>query len=611
MGTDIIDLLGDSGTGTTTGPHVIEASSTAIMEAIRTAGARFGRDNLRYYLSAGTGPSVRPLWGIDAGHAPESARSVLSMVESILHCSEEREAAIERELAGLAGWLADRADRPSMVIVETFGPLAADQVAFLRACSERVGGRPGSRLVVLRHARPAETAGSIGTDRQTEEILLALSLAGGSAPAEAVQGWGGRRGWQPAAIAAVTTTRDTGNGRLISYRDPDVERTARLVRARADAESIGELATLVAAGAGIPLISSAQLATDPAVLLDAFSRPACALAADRPATLLEACRALLRLGAASGWTAVDRSTCWALCLAAVVRSGRGRLSAASADRVLRLAEHARVTAAVRSLLGYDLGQVLAKTKDLARWRASVRFFSYARQYASPTPADGASRVAASYNGEALARYRSGDLAGAIGAEQAGLAALTAAGVPDSVELTEQRVLLLTNLADVYGRNPATVEQAIDCGRQAYRLAIRADSLTALNYAVPGLVRRLLAAGDRHEAEQVAGALLDRYDREQAPRRAAEQTVVSVCSRLAAARLADDPADAAAWYAEAARRMRRARQQAVDAVLASLRALSATNDAIALDRLEAELADQRSVRQQLLPLAGLLDQRSGQ
>jgi hypothetical protein len=306
-----------------------------------------------------------------------------------------------------------------------------------------------------------------------------------------------------------------------------------------------------------------------------LSAAACAVAAERPHTLLAAARAAEP----------------AIRLAALVAAYRHSITPVGARRVLSAAERTDVAPSVRSLLAYHLGQALAKGAHPA---ASLPLFDYARASVPAPDGAGASRVAASHNGEALARYRVGDQAGAARAEQAALTALTGLAADSA-----QHCLLLTNLADVYGRAPATAERAVACRVQAVRTA---TTLPALSYAVPKLVKALLSDGSHDHAEHYAGELLRAHDADPAPRRADERAAVSVCSALAdAARRRGAPADAASWLAEAASRMRRATP---DALAAVLRALPPEADPAVAARVRAEIATATQVHRHAAAFTGL-------
>ncbi|MCT2587060.1 hypothetical protein [Actinophytocola gossypii] len=607
MGADPLDALTDPTTGAP-GPRIVEATSAEIAAAVTDAAERHGP---RYYLSAGSGTASVPLWAFGTEPHPDR-RSVLARAEGLLHCREERDAAVEHELTEVGTWLAADTGGPKILVAELFGPATRDQVAFLHACGQRRPDQP--RIVVLRHTgRPGAGTRPPG-DPETDEILLAMRLAGGQASDARVARWTRLRRWDPATVAALTSTRPGPRGPVRTYADVRAWAAAGAVLARTGQELLRTVATMVTsrdddAPADVVPLSTAALADDPAAALTAITAASCAAAADRPSALLDVTRSVLWGGRRRGWSDVDRSTAYALHLAAFVSAGRGRLSPAAADRVLALAERTGVDAPVRSLLGYHLGQILAKSRRPAGWAASTRHFAYAREHVRATPGGVASRIAASYNGEALARFRAGDRDGAVRAELAGLAALSAPGVPSTRALAEQRVLLLTNLADVHARGDGTALEAIRCGQEAFRVAVDADSLVALTYVVPNLVRRLLDQGWLPEAERVADQLVRRYDRNVAPRRAAERAVVGVCCRLAAAQLAAGGVGAAAgWYAQAALRMRRAAPAALEGIVRNLRALDDDRSVQVLERLDAELTARRGTHERLSPLAGLLDPR---
>jgi hypothetical protein len=364
---------------------------------------------------------------------------------------------------------------------------------------------------------------------------------------------------------------------------------------------------MVLSSDGSPLLTTAALADDPAVAAIAVRGDATAIAAQQPETLLYYGRAVFSCYRRA--VVKPPSTAYATYLAALIAARGSRLSPATGDRMLALAERSGIDAGVRSLLSYHLGQLMAKSRDSRQLHRSVRYFGYSRQCLGANTASGISRIAACYNGEALARYRTGDRAGAIRAEQAGLEALSQAESAGGTSQTEQRSLLMANLADVYARETSTELEAIRYGQEALRIAGETGSLAALCYVVPGLVRRLIRHGWQVEAERVTRQLLSCFDHDHARRRSAERTVVGVCCQLASAFAPEDSDRAEYWYGQAADRMRFAAPEALDAILRQLRTAS-PGPALArrIDRLGAELADQLATRAQLAPLISLLEQR---
>jgi hypothetical protein len=576
-------------------PLIGSATSRHIADALAELAAGVEASQLRYYFAAG---GIRPLWSARRTTAPELHRPTLARVEDVLHSRELREAAVARELDAVDEWLDQQTGQPKWLVAELLGSVDSDNVAFLRACGQRLAGR--ARLVVLRHAAPDRTSIVAG---QADEVLCSLLLAGGWSTASNINRWAALRGWSSATLELVTRVRSG----FVSIAGSDAWRQARSAGRRLGPPVVAALASMVVGDEESPLLTSAALADDPAVVAQAIRGEAAAYTARHQHTLLEYGRAAL-YGSRRGPSGPAGAT-YSYYLAGLVAAQGSRLSPAAADRVLRLAEHSGVQADVRSLLSYHLGQLMAKSTDSRRWPLSIRYFDYSLRCLDGSPSNRTSRMAACYNGEALARYRTGDRAGAIRAEQAGLQALAQAGAGDDSTRLEQRTLLLANLADVYARDTSTVLDAIRCGRRAVRTAQHAGSAAALSYVVPNQVKRLIGQGWLPEAERVTRLLLADFDNRPARRRLAERAVVGTCCRLASAYADDDPTRAAVWYGEAADRLHCAAPEALSALLRQLRtdgvprALAPT-----MARLDAELADRLTARAQLQPLLALLDQR---
>ena len=588
--------------------QILAAASAPGAALLGGVAAGIAQGTTRYYLAAGTGEFYRPLWAFAAGSEP--VPSVAAMAEQILHRREERERLLERELRAIDEWLAAPGGTAKTLLVEVFGPAERDLVGFLRAARRRGPEGGSARLVVLRHPAPA---GELPPpEAETDEILLCLALSGGYAPATLLAQWAARCGWRPHQVRRVSAARASSEGTLRTYASAGHWARAAGLTTRAAPELVRELASLVTRDAPRPLLATAVRLADPGQALASYSRLGCA-ELTTPGPLARYCRALLRRARDTRWSAVAKPTAYALYLASLV-GGRARVSASAADRMLELARRGGVEAEVRSLLAYELGQRLAKGGAAEARTAGMRCFAYARDcvrgpHDAPRSA-AASRVAASYNGEALVRYRCGDHAGAVRAELAGLAALATPGLRTR-QLAEQRVLLLTNLAEVYGRAEATQPQALRCGREAWRVATGVGSLVGLTYAVPSLVRRLLAADRYAEAAQVTGELLRHYDRESASRLAAERAVVSTCCRLAEAGLAAGAvARAARWYGEAASRMRLASPDAIGGIIQNLRGCDPTVTQPVIASLEATLAAHRAVAADLAALSTLVNVGDG-
>ncbi|MEO3779502.1 hypothetical protein ABGB16_22205 [Micromonospora sp. B11E3] len=595
--------------------RVIEAPSPRIHAITVEAMADIRCGAVRLHLWTGADGIDQPLWvGPDVRHGHASGEDpdarLLSAVESVLHSRERREAAVNDHLAAIDTWLAGtEPSADATLMAEVFGPLTRDQIGFLRACVQRLRG-PGAnrlRLVLLRHATRSEPpAGDCtGGHRHTDEVLYALHLAGGHVPAAALQSCAAQRGWDHDHVAALTAPRTLHTTQVVTYAGIQQWRRARSAHTRLTAARRGELAAMVTAAQPSPPLPAVAASGDAVTMLAALNRDTCATART-PDVLLAYCRALLAAAARHGWRTVAKSSAYSLFLAAFI-AARPRLSAPAAARVLRIAERAGVSSEALSLFAYHLGQTLARAAQAEARQASLGLFSLSRDYVRD-PAwrqRSASRIAATFNGEALVRYRDGDHQAAVHAELAGLDALTAPNVPATTALTEQRVLLLTNLAAVHARQPATRTEALHCYRQALHLATETDSLPSLVYVVPPMVRALLAAGKLTEAERVAERLLRRYETDPAPRQRFERAVVGVCCRLAAARLtADDTRAAADWYLDAAQRMRQSAPQALQAMIDTLRVQPGEPVAAALTRMQATLAAQRAVQADLAPLAAL-------
>ena len=193
----------------------------------------------------------------------------------------------------------------------------------------------------------------------------------------------------------------------------------------------------------------AALVRDTALAIRAFSPFGCAVAGDeRRQSMSSDARTIFRSARAHGWRGAPKAVAGTIVLAAII-SERKRVTAAE-SRVLglNLAESFGIDAQVRARLVYCLGQMLAKDAVDASWAESIRCFEYVRScLTTPRSAlDGnvVSQMAASYNGAALALFRSGDLPAARAAEFAALDALAGAAAQND-DLDEQQILMAGQL----------------------------------------------------------------------------------------------------------------------------------------------------------------------
>lgn len=504
--------------------RIVTAESALIENEVH---ALLVRTDVRYRLAAGTGAHARPLWSF--GARPGSPGPVAMRV---LSSAEDRQAAIEREIASLAA-----AD--GLVVTEVIGTPSADDVRFWQACRTRLP----HGLVVLRHeAAPPDRP----FDQHDEEVLLTLLLCGGYAWSPEFEGWATARGWNLRHLNRVVSRRECAEGVLYTYAGARDWSRAGAIRAAADPELLADLASMVVATQPDPLVATAAHLANPSFALAAGARLGFA---DSPDAITSYARTLFRNARK---TRIPRADTAAVYLAALAV---GRVSEATARLILQAAQRNEVDVAVQAQLACQLGQSLAKANNA---EASIRCFDHARRCleSAMDPEVAGSGTAAAHNGAALARYRTGDRGGAVRAELAALAELTAPGVADQGHLVEQQVLLLTNLAAV---SPSPVSHYW----QAWRLASEADSLPAMAYVAPGLVR---AVGDA----DVVRRLLDRYDAAPIPPKSVERAVVACCFALADKALSSgDIAGAADWYVDAVRRMHRAGPAVITAIMRNL------------------------------------------
>jgi hypothetical protein len=582
-------------------PHLCVATGTPgqLQPLVDSVGAP-GDTAVRYYLSAGTGRFGRPPWGFRHRGAPTDApRLDWTLVERILHCRENRNVAVEREL-GIVDLSADRA--PTAIVMELLGTPRRDDVVFLQACLLRVASRPPGRagVLVVRHAPQEQQPGDLPPAGPADEVLLALLLAGGHAWESELRHWTALRGWDRDVVAALTAHRATEHGNLYTYTGSGHWARAAAVYANAEPVWLGEVAAMVASTQPEPLMATAQLVADPDAALAAVT----GLDHDGEAGLNDVLaygRRLFHEGRRRKWTGVSNRAAGTLMLAAFVARGQA-VSAATVPALLNLAERFGLDADTRSGLAYTLGQWLARGNDTLSWDASLRCFRYAREcvlaHPSADPVRDQSRLSAAHNGTALALFRRGDRSGALLAEHAGLDALSAPGILDAGHLREQEILLLTNAAKVLRTGAAA--QALETYRQAWQLACAAESVGGMAYVGPDLVRSLLADGRPDEAQVVVEEFLRLYDRTADISRNVERAMVTVCCLLAET----DRNEATMWYLRGVRRMRHGAPRMVAAIIDNLR-LRPTPPAT-LAELERELTRHRALERDLTALSDLLD-----
>lgn len=545
------------------GLRVVRAPSTEVPRLVADLAAD-GR--ARPYLSQGAGSVEWPVWATAARPKVPGARPGRMLAADFLHFRQGREVAVDRELRAIESWFARGA--AGRLVLEVIGPPSAEDVRFWQACRLRLGpvdGPPRPMVVVL-HDPPSEAdVREVPGDRQAEEVLLALLLAGGRAAAAEVERWSADREWDPGGVATLTSVRHGPDGLVYTFAGAAHRRRAERLGRQVPPGPVAELATLVAAGGTRVPLATLSLVDRPEVALAAFDAAIAVAAAG--GELSRFGRTLYRTARAGRWAAVSRPAAATAYLAALV-ADRTRISAAGADLVLRQATQCEVDPGARALLAYHLGQLLVKDPDAGVQPAAFRCFDYARAWAAgANPAASRSQAAAAFNGEALGHYRHGD---AAGAEKMMAAALDAVADAEA-DLTSQQVLLLTNLAKVHRRDPATRPAALTNYRLAWQTALGAGSTAGLAYVAPDLVRALLEVDERGEAQEAVRELLCHHDATPAPTRQAEEAVAASCWRLADANLAaGDLPGAAGWYVAAARRCRRGGAALLDGIMQNLR-----------------------------------------
>jgi hypothetical protein len=544
---------------------------SARSNVIRSLVAELDHD-IAYCLSAGNGEFRLPPWPDE----PEPATcSDMAMAASILNWRENQQAALA---AAVESWLAAGAKR---LVLEAIGSPGSDHIAFLQGC-RRLLPEASPPVLVLLH----EPSGLLHPpEPDAAEILLALSLSGGSMNAEQFGALAGTRGWDPSAVAALTSTRRA----VRTYAGADEWRWARTAEKAADARLVQELAGAVAANC--PRLPAATLAltADPIQALPLFR-----VRSAGPAIVAAYGRRLWRAGAPKQMAGTMRLAAWV--------AGRSRVSPEGAQSLLRAAERVGIGEPVRSLFAFALGQVLAKDPEPGRKTASLRCFDYVRACEAETPEARASHAATAYNGAGLALMGAGDVEAAVAAERSGLAALEDPGTVERGGLHEQKILILTNLAKLYRRLGET-QPALACCRHAWLIAQSRGSLSGLAYAAADLVRGLIDAGDRAEAEVVTMTLLRRFEAARLYRPASERSAVGCCLALADLSLsAGEVAAAAGWYAKAVRRMHRGNPAFVGAIIENLSRMSPSDPAV--EFLRAEQAAHEAVANDLRALLSL-------
>ncbi|MGH3757448.1 hypothetical protein [Actinophytocola sp.] len=566
--------------------------------------AALGGDGVRYYLSGGAGRFTRPVWGFGANAAVRDVRTApptdLTITLGVLHAREAREAAADEELQRIRSWF-DRAEgEPRVLLLETLGTPAKDDIAFWQACRLRHARHATQSIVVLRHEQAQAGIGPV--EPQLAELLMALSLAGDHVRGTELARWQALRGWDPTLVDAATSIRRLGADLVYTHARVEQHRHAERLVGTEDPGLVSELAAMVLSGQAVPSLPVAALIEDPAAALAAFSPHACAAEVNRRGMSRYAGN-LYRRGRAGGWARIARPVGTAAYLAAMVADHRR--TTAHASVLLDQAERHGVGLEARAVLAYGIGQYLVKDKDPALRSAGVRMFDRVRDWRTTAQdsdrESGGSQVAASFNGAALAFYRDGDVEVAAEVMKAGLQALHEPGVLDRGHLYDQHVLLLTNLAKVRRRDPWTRSQALTDLREAWRVALDADLLASALYVAADLVRALVETGERAEAEEIARELLLRYDRARETARASERAVVAACWYLADHDLdAGEVRSAATWYLEAARRMRRGGPEVIDAIIRNLRGQQKPPQDVLVE-LDHELVAKRALADDLVAL----------
>lgn len=528
--------------------------------------------DVAYHLSAGSGDFRLPPW---PGEQESAEPGGVALAESILYWRENREAALT---AAVDSWLAAGAKR---LVLEAIGSPGRDDVEFLQGCRRRLPNTSPPILVFLH-----EPSGRLHLpEPNAGEILLALGLSGGSMTAKQFDALAGSRGWDPSVVDALTSTRGT----MRTYAGADEWLWAQTAVQPAGALSVPELAAAVIANCPEVPAATVALTADPIKALPVFRARIAG-----PAHIAAYGRRLWKAGGSKQVAGTMR-------LAALL-AARSRVSPEGAHSILSAAQRLGIGEPVRSLFAYELGQLLAKDPEPRRKTASLRYFDYARECEAETPEARASRAAAAYNGAGLALLGVGDKEAAVAAELSGLAALEDPGTVERGDLYEQKILILTNLAKLYRRLGET-QRALDCCRSGWSIAQSRGSLAGLACAATDLVRGLIDAGDRAEAELVTTTLLRQFDAARLPGLTAERSAVGCCLALADQSLsAGALATAAGWYVDAVHRMHRGTPDFVGGIIDNLHRMSPSAPSVEI--LRAEQAAHRAAADDLRALLSL-------
>jgi len=614
--TGLADRDGVQLTYGSSGLLIVRCSSAMARLTTDSIRSQVGPRNVRYYLSAGDDQFGAPAWTLGCRRrSTEPAtrdRSAMLLVRSILHGREHRAELLEQEVRAMAAWYGDGGDAEKCVVLEFIGLPGRDDLAFVLACRMRVNKTLQTVLpaVLVVHDEAAEPDRTpLVPAQHTDEVLLTLLLSGGYVWASDIEQWSTLRGWSDAAVAAATSTRATPHGVLFTYAD-NCGRPRAWAALRASAPTTAAtLAAMVVSGRAQPSIATASLVPDPALALRAFSAFGCAVAGhDRRRSMSSYARTVFRSARAHGWRGAPKAMAGTVVLAAVI-SERKRVTAAESRVLLNLAESFGIDAQVRARLAYCLGQMLARDSVDASWAESIRCSEYvSRCLTTPrSVSDGnvVSQMAASYNGAALARFRSGDLPAARAAESAALDAIASAAMQND-DLGEQQILLLANLAKVHDREGNRPE-ALACYHRAWHGASRVGSLEAMAYVGPSLTRDLLSSGRKADAEAVGRTLIASYRNSDLPHRKVERAIAASCFALADADLEEGATDAAGeWYVEAVDCTHQPVPQVIDAIIGNLGRQAGAPPAAIVRWLDVQARTHRTMAQDVDALVALAD-----